>query len=217
LGLTAAMAADEPGREHRPWNDVEHWATVFDDPARKDWQKPLFVLSFLGIEQGDVVADLGAGTGFFTQPLSIQVGPEGKVYAVDIEPAMLDHLMQRTDVTTERVIPVLARPNDPKLPAGEIDVVVIMNTWHHIEKRVKYLRKLEKSLSPAGRVAVIDFRAGELPIGPPPDHKLSREEVVSEFEEANWRLVAESVMLPYQYVLIFLPPEKTARHGFLSR
>jgi len=215
LSCVATLAADDPGGGHRPWSDVEHWTEVFDDPARDEWQMPLTVVDFLGVEAGDIVADLGAGTGYFTKPLSIVVGPAGKVYAVDIEQAMLDHLMQRSDITTDRVIPVLASATDPKLPKGGIDLIVIVNTWHHVEKRSKYLRRLEKSLSPEGRIALVDFRAGELPIGPPPAHKLSRDQVVTELEDSGWRFVAESVALPYQYVLIFLPPEKE-RPGFLA-
>ena len=147
--------------------------------------------------------------------MSIQVGREGKVYAVDIEKAMLDYLMQRSDVATDRVIPTVATANNPKLPAGRIDLVVVMNTWHHIDKRSKYLERLKKSLSPEGRIAIVDFREGELPVGPPPGEKLSHDQVVAEFEDAGWRFVAESVALPYQYVLIFLPPKKD-RRGFLA-
>jgi predicted methyltransferase len=212
LCLPAAVAA-----ERAPSGDAERWAGIFDDPARDEWQRPVTVLEFLGIEPGETVVDLGAGTGYFTKLLSVQVGSMGKVYAVDIEQAMLDHLMQRDDVIAERVVPVLAEPNDPGLPDGEVDIVVVLNTWHHIKKRPKYLARLQKSLSPEGRVAIIDFRAGDLPVGPPPGHKLARDKVVSEFEKADWRLVAESVALPYQYVLIFLPPERPDTRRFITR
>jgi len=208
LSCVGAVPAEEPRAGHRSWGDVEHWAEVFDDPARDEWQKPISLVGFLGVEPGQTVADLGAGTGYFTRPLSIQVGPAGRVYAVDVEKKMLDHLMQRTDIVTDRVIPVVASKNDPKLPEGKIDLVVAVDTWHHIEKREAYLKKLQRCLSPEGRVAIVDFREGDLPVGPPPEHKLAREEVVREFEDAGWRFVAESVMLPYQYVLVFWPPEK---------
>ena len=102
------------------------------------------------------------------------------------------------------------------MPEGEIDLVVILNTWHHIDKRTEYLPRLLKSLSPAGRVAVIDYREGKLPVGPKPAEKLARDTVVAEFEQADWRLVAESVALPYQYVLIFLPPAKPDTRKFVS-
>ena len=220
LLLCLPLGASERSRQekggHRPSSDVEHWAGIFDDPSRKEWQKPITVLTFLGIQNGTVVADLGAGTGYFTSLLSIQVGPAGKVYAVDIEPAMLDYLKSRDDIMQERVVPILAKASDPKLPEGEVDLVFTVNTWHHIKKRIKYLRRLETSLTPEGRIAVIDFRAGELPVGPPPGEKISRDDVIEEFEEAGWRFVAESVALPYQYLLIFLPPKDPSRRLFGS-
>jgi len=209
LGLAAATGSVA--------GSVERQAAVWDDPARDDWQKPLTLLEFLGIERGDTVADLGSGTGYLTKLLSVQVGPEGKVYAVDVKKAFLDHLMAREDVSTERVVPILAKKNDPRLPAGEVDLVVVLNTWHHIDNRTEYLSRLLEALSPEGRVAIIDYREGDLPFGPKPSMKLSREQVVSEFEEANWRFVAESVALPYQYVLVFLPPEKPDTRTFLNR
>ena len=201
---------------HRSWGDVDHWAGVFDDPARDEWQMPITVIDFLGVELGEVVADLGAGTGYFTGPFSAQVSETGKIYAVDIEQAMLDHIMAREDVNTDWVVPILAKKNDPKLPAGEVDLVLVVNTWHHISKRDKYLEKIHAGLSPEGRVAIIDFREGELPVGPPPEQKLSRAEVVEEFESASWRLVAESVALPYQYLLVFRPPAQPDTRKFVN-
>lgn len=189
----------------------------FDDPSREEWQQPLTVLDFLGIEPGDYVADLGAGTGYFTRLLVAQVGDEGRVYAVDVKQSMLDHLMAREDIMTSRVVPVLAKRNDPRLPAGEIDLVLVVNTWHHIKKRSAYLERLGTTLSPEGRVVIVDFRKEELPVGPPPGKKLSRDQVVSEFEAASWRHVAESVALPHQYILTFLPPERPDTRRFVSR
>lgn len=193
--------------QDHPFSDVEHWVPVFEDAERKIWQKPLLVLDALGVMDGEVVADVGAGSGYFTGLLSILVGDAGKVYAVDIEQAMLDHIATRADVAANRVEYVLARPDDPKLPAGEVDLILIVDTWHHISKRPKYLKKLQQALSPEGRVVVIDYREGDLPVGPPADHKLAREVVVAEFEKAKWTLVSESMLLPYQYFLIFYPPE----------
>ena len=110
------------------------------------------------------------------------------------------------DQQLDNVVVVYGDYDDPKLPDGEIDVILLVNTWHHIDKRSKYMRKLQDALSPHGRVIVIDFHAGELPVGPAPDHKVSRESVVSEFEKGKWELVSDSVMLPYQYFLTFHPP-----------
>lgn len=216
MGLVAATLASAAGPQpaataeagHPPFSDVQHWVKVFEDESRREWQKPREVLDSLGIFEGDTVADLGAGTGYFTGMLTSYVGATGKVYAVDLEQALLDYIKTRGDGRQEVITPVLAAPDDPKLPAGGVDLILVVNTWHHIENRSKYLRKLAAALSPEGRVALIDYRAGELPVGPPPEEKLSRETVIAEFEKAKWSFVADSVMLPHQYFLIFHPPRK---------
>lgn len=187
--------------------DVERWVEIFDDPQRDAWQHPDEVIEFVGLTEGDTVADLGAGTGYFTVRLARAVGPGGRVFAVDTEPALVEHLRRRAaDHDLSQVSAVLAEPDDPKLPAGEIDLVLIVDTWHHIDDRIAYLETLGATLEPDGRVAVVDFHEGELPVGPPPGHKLSRDAVAGEFEEAGWILSSESRDLPYQYLLVFRPP-----------
>jgi ubiquinone/menaquinone biosynthesis C-methylase UbiE len=203
----AAHHGDHDATIRHSFEDVEHWVEVFDDPERDAWQKPESLLRLLGIRAGDVVADLGAGTGYFTARLSNAVGRSGKVYAVDIEQNLLDHLVQRDDLSPyDVVIPVLADPDDPKLPAGELDLVLVVDTWHHIDNRLSYLGRIDRALAPGGRLVIVDFREGELPVGPPPGHKMSRESVLQELDEAGWSITSEGRMLPYQYVLVFRPP-----------
>ena len=203
--LLAAPAASAPAPEHSG-GDVARMIERFEDPERRAWQKPLQVLDALGLREGEVVADIGAGSGYFTGLLSVQVGQTGKVYAVDVEQQMLDHIKTRFDVSPD-VVYVLADPDDPGLPEEGIDLILMVNTWHHIEKRPKYLKKLAAALNPDGRFALIDFREGDLPVGPPADHKLARDQVLREFEKGKWTLAADYVMLPYQYFLVFYPPE----------
>jgi predicted methyltransferase len=218
LAVTAvpALAAD-PHEGMRPFSDVEYWMSVFDDPARHEWQRPGEVMRLLAIEHGDVVADLGAGTGYFTQPLSWAVGETGKVYAVDIEPKLLEHVKSREDIVQDVVETVLATKDDPKLPPNRLDLVLVVDTWHHIERRAAYLEKLRATLRPSGRLVIVDYLEGDLPVGPPPEHRLGRDQVVSELEAAGWKLDAESFVLPYQYFLIFHPPQKgVERPKFLT-
>ena len=189
----------------------EYWATFWDAESRDDWQKPIMIIDFLTISPGQVIADVGCGTGYFAKLFSRQIGAEGKLYAVDIKRSMLDYLMQREDAVTDRIVPIVARPDDPKLPEGEIDLIFIANTWHHIKKHEVYLPRLARGLHEHGRLALIDFHPGEMPVGPPDNEKLSRDEVVRQFEGAGWRLDAESVMLPYQYLLVFYPPRPEDR------
>jgi ubiquinone/menaquinone biosynthesis C-methylase UbiE len=103
---------------------------------------------------------------------------------------------------------VLAAPDDPRLPDGGLDVIFICDTWHHINDRLNYLRRLAKALKPEGVVAIVDFQKRPLPVGPPPEHKMSREEVIAEFAEAGWALARESDSLPYQYFLMFKPSSR---------
>jgi ubiquinone/menaquinone biosynthesis C-methylase UbiE len=190
------------------FESAEDWARHFDAPDRREWQKPEAVLRMLAIEDGQTLADLGCGTGYFTVLLSALVGPAGKVYAVDIEQAMLDHVMSREDLPAlDNVVPVLAEPADPLLPENEIDLILTVNTWHHINGRIKYLKKLQRALKPHGRLVIVDWREGDLPMGPPAGHKLDRDKVIKELAKAGWELTTEGTALAYQYVLIFRSPD----------
>lgn len=217
LGLAAPCAAAETPqtRPHdhshgptstRSFEDVDRWTAVFDDPARAEWQKPHLIPAELGLEEGMVVADIGAGTGYFERHFASAVGAKGRVYAVDTEPGMVEHMRERAKrEETPNVVPVLGAPGDPRLPDGGVDAIFICDTWHHIGDRVDYLKRLARALKPGGTVAVVDFKKEPIPVGPPMDHKLSRESVLEEFTEAGWVLSRESDLLPYQYFLIFRP------------
>ncbi|MFI5397042.1 MAG: class I SAM-dependent methyltransferase [Candidatus Binatia bacterium] len=188
------------------FENVEHWVSVFDDPARDEWQKPARVVEALQLRPGMCVADLGAGTGYFSAYLAAAVGEAGTVFAVDTEPALVAHLRERAEhERTPRVVPILASADNPRLPVGAVDVVLIVDTAHHLDDRINYLRRLRHVLKPRGRIVVIDFKKQEIPVGPPPEHKLAREQIVEEFGSAGYRLISEPDILPYQYFLIFQP------------
>lgn len=211
----AASAAEPPQSEHgatdrHAFDDPAERAKSWDSKERDAWQNPEIVMRLLALATGDVVADLGCGTGYFTRLLSGIVGAEGLVYAVDVEQAMLDHLMEREDILFPgNIVTVLADPHDPKLPEGKLDLIFTGNTWHHLDKRLEYLDRLERALKTYGRLAIVDWREGELPEGPPPGHKVPRDTVVRELQERGWTLTSESVGLPYQYFLIFEAPRRT--------
>jgi predicted methyltransferase len=191
---------------HHPFTDVDRWTKLFDDPRRDAWQKPQEIVAALGLRPGQVVADLGAGTGYFERYLSRAVTPGGIVLAVDSEPEMVRHLGQRAlKEQTPNVVPVLALPDEPFLPPRRVDCVLIVDTYHHIDDRLDYFRRMKEALAPGGRVAIVDFHKRDLPVGPPPEHKLAREFVLDEMKQAGWRLAAEPTFLPYHYFLIFQP------------
>lgn len=211
-GEAAAADTVEPGRatSHRSFADVEEWAAVFDDPKRDKWQKPQEVIRVLRLKEGLSVADLGAGTGYFMPYLAGAVGTLGAVYTVEVEPTLVAHLRQRAEEGNfPQVIPVLASADTPRLPSGRVDLILIVDTFHHLDHRADYLGKLTRALTPLGRVAIIDWKKEPLPEGPPPEHKLPPEQVIAELTAAGFELRESPDFLPYQYFLIFQKTEST--------
>jgi predicted methyltransferase len=209
LSALAAPAGAGPhdATAHHPFDDVEHWASVFDDPGRDAWQHPDEIVRALALRPGAWVADLGAGTGYFSRRLSRAVGSDGVVFAVDTEPNLVAHLRTRAErEETPNVIPVLASPSNPRLPPASFDVVLIVDTYHHIDDRIAYFTRLRRVLRRGARVAVVDWHKRPLPVGPEMEHKLDRTVVVDEMRQSGFRLVAEPKTLPYQYLLIFTGP-----------
>ena len=189
-----------------PFDDIDKWVEKFDDPKRDEWQKPDEVATALALKPGMIVADIGAGTGYFNRHLAKAVSPGGIVLAIDTEPKMVEHMARRArQEATPGVVPVLALPDEPFLPRRRVDRVLIVDTYHHIDDRLGYFGRMKEALAPGGRVAIIDFHKRPLPVGPPPEHKLAREFVVEEMAQAGWRLADEKTFLPYQYFLLFAP------------
>ncbi len=191
---------------HRRFDKVEQWVKVFDNPERDAWQKPEEVVAALRLAPGSSIADIGAGTGYFIERLSAAVGSRGTVYAVDTEPNLVAHMRERADQgSMANVVPVLASADNPRLPRASLDVALIVDTYHHIDDRLEYFRSVEHLLKPGGRVAVIDWREGDLPEGPGADHKLAPKQVISEMKAAGYDIAERHTMLPYQYFLVFRP------------
>ena len=208
LGGLLAQTAPDPqthykhgqGYQHS-FDDAEKWAKAFDDPARDAWQKPDQVLNALHLQPTNRVADLGAGTGYFSVRIARLV-PEGKLFSVDIEPEMLRHLRERAHHDHLSVlIPILASAESANLPEP-VDLVLVVDTYHHVDNRIAYFSKLKASLRPNGRLAIVDFKA-DSPEGPPPEHRISPEKVTAELDAAGYTLVATHLFLPRQYFLVF--------------
>jgi SAM-dependent methyltransferase len=198
------QAAAAPREMHHRHGDPVAYIAALDDPARDAYQKPDEVLKALALRPGEVVADIGAGSGYFALRFARAVGETGRVYAVDVSPDMIRHLNHRLrDAGIRNVVPVLADPDDPLLPDASVDRLVIVDTWHHIEDQLKYLGLLKRVLKPGGQVVHIDFQKRDLPVGPPVGMKIAREDIVKQMEAAGFRLAAEHGFLPYQYFLVF--------------
>ena len=202
LILTVASAQTPPSHHHG-FAEAEQWAKVFDDPARDSWQKPHEVIQALALAPDAVVADIGAGTGYFAVRIA-HMTPGGRVYAADIEPDMIKYLSERVKrENLPNVTPLLAKADDPMLPVP-VDLALIVDTYHHIGGRKAYFRRLKDHLKLAGRVAIIDFTK-DSPIGPPARERLTADDVKKEMAQAGYALAAEQALLPNQYFLIFRP------------
>jgi ubiquinone/menaquinone biosynthesis C-methylase UbiE len=208
LAIALSTAAPMHGRHGNHGNpeDLDSYVARMEDPARAEWQKPDQVLRALALKPGQVVCDVGAGPGYFAFPVARAVGQEGGVFAVDVEPRMVAALRKRLRENGLRnVTPVLALEDDPLLPPSSCDLILIVDTYHHFPDGPAYLRRLVRSLRAGGRIVNIDFHRRELPVGPPPEHKLTREEFLSQAEAAGLSLVQEHAFLPYQYFLVLAP------------
>ena len=193
--------AQSPHTHQHSFSGAEHWARVFDDPERDAWQKPHQVIEALALKPDATVADIGSGTGYFAVRLAHFV-PQGRVYAVDIEPDMVKYLADRARREgLDNLTTVAGAPDDARLPR-KVDLALLVDTYHHIERREDYFRKLAQSLKPGGRVVIIDFNA-QSAMGPPPAARIAAARVVAEMSQAGYRLDGEHRFLPNQFFLVF--------------
>ncbi|MEM6988951.1 MAG: methyltransferase domain-containing protein [Myxococcota bacterium] len=204
-GDEATMHRGHQGGVHHRFDDAEEWAKAFDAPERDAWQKPDVVIEAMALKPDDRVADIGAGTGYFATRIARTI-PEGRVFAADVEPDMVRYLEERGGKETlVNLEAVHSAANDPKLP-GDLDVVFLCNTLHHIEGREPYFAALAPKLARDGRVVVVDFRpdAPDDAPGPPKKHRLAAETVAKELAAAGFtHHSTDATSLPYQYIAIF--------------
>lgn len=209
VGVVAGQHQAKPSEQSKPdhmhhrFDDPERYAKSFDDPARDAWQMPQRVLDVLALPQDATVADIGAGTGYFTVRLA-RAAPRGEVYAVDVEPTMLEHVRQRAaGEHLKNVTPVQATATAANLPKP-VDLVLIVDTYHHLPNRTAYFRELMRSIAHDGRVAIIDFRK-DSPEGPPVEFRFDADQIVDEMMRAGYRLETRHDFLPRQHFLVFRP------------
>lgn len=197
LLLGTACFGQTAHQQHHPPQSAREYASHLESSDRADWQQPGKVIEALALRPDEVVADIGAGTGYFSRRIAPHVS---KVLAVDIEE---DLLQQTAESSPGNVETVLATPADPKLSDASVDTIFICNVLHHIHGREEYYEKLAAALRPGGRIVVLEFHKKELPVGPPPSMKLAEDELVAELDAAGFREVKSHDFLPYQYFLEF--------------
>ena len=208
-GRPSAVAQQVGGREaqtppdhmeHR-FDNPEQLAKGFDDPARDAWQMPERVIEALGLKPGQAVADIGAGTGYFTVRLAKSTAAP-QVYAVDIEKSMVTYVRERAAKEgLTNIVAVQASAERSNLPAS-VDLVLIVDTYHHIGNRVAYFSELRKLMKPSARLAIVDFKKGA-PGGPPEEFRFSAEQITAELVKAGFTLQTQPGFLPRQLFLIF--------------
>lgn len=218
-GLALTIASATPGalaqqqRQHGrlfPPQDLG----LLEGPDRDAWQRPEQIMDFLGIAEGSVVADLGAGGGWFTIRLAHRVGPNGRVYAEDIQPEMISAIRRRAEKENliKRVVTVLGSAQDPKLP-GPVDVALIVDAYHEMTDPQELLRNVRDSLKPGGRVGIVEFTKGGHGPGRPMEERVDPETVVRDAEAAGLKLQARADFLRYQYLLKFVAAEAPKTTG----
>lgn len=199
---TCAAEAQQPRPHGRlfPPQDLG----LLEAPDRDQWQRPDRIMDALGIADASVVADVGAGSGWFTVRLARRVGPQGVVYAQDVQQEMLNAItrrVQREGLANVRTI--RGYGSDPRLPRESLDAVLLVDAYHEIEDRVTMLANIAKALKPQGRLGVVDFKLEGSGPGPDAEERVSPDLVASDAASAGLRLVATETYLPYQYFLIF--------------
>jgi ubiquinone/menaquinone biosynthesis C-methylase UbiE len=190
-----------PKSEDRP---LQERIASMERAERDEWQKPDEVVKALNLKNRDAVADIGAGTGYFSRRFARAVAPDGKVYAVDVAADILAYLKDRADhENLHNIVTVVSRPDDPMLPANTIDLAFFCDTTHHIEHRVDFYRKLFPAVKPHGRMAIVDYPPDSAHHPHNPEELVPRSQVIGEAEQAGFKFVKDFPFLPYHYFLVF--------------
>jgi ubiquinone/menaquinone biosynthesis C-methylase UbiE len=190
----------------RPFDEVEKYIAFLEKPERAAWQKPDDVVAALNLHGNETVADLGAGGGYFTVRLAKAL-PRGRVYAEDTEPEMLRHIHHRAlGEGVGNVEVVAGKAADPLVP-GAVDLVFVCDVLHHVADRAAWLSALAREMKPGARLALLEFKEGPLPEGPPESVKLTRTQILALTTSAGLVLREDRPdLLPYQTFLVFAKP-----------
>lgn len=190
-----------PPTQNRP---LESRIETMERAQRDEWQKPDEVVKALGLKPGEMVADIGAGSGYFTRRIAKAVAPQGKVYAVDVAADILGYLKERADKEgLHNIVTIVSQPTDPMLPPDSVDLAFFCDTTHHIDHRVEFYKKLAPAVKLHGRMAIIDYPPDSPHAPHKPDQLVPRSQVISEAEQAGFKFVKDFSFLPYHYYLLF--------------
>jgi ubiquinone/menaquinone biosynthesis C-methylase UbiE len=188
---------------NEPFKHTDKYIDFLEREDRITWQKPDVVIEKLNIKGDENIADVGAGSGYFSFPLASAV-PQGRIYAIDIEPKMIRYIHHKAIMNDiENIEVILAEPDDPKVPEDS-DIVFICDVLHHIENKLQWLKKIYSGMKKGARLILIEFKEGDLPEGPPEQIKISQNDIISNSCRAGFtKIYADNTLLPYQNFLVF--------------
>lgn len=207
-GCEPSEVATSPGRTPAPLMSPEG-AEWLERPGRELEERPDLVLEAMDLRRGDRVAEIGTGTGYFARRIASRVASDGEVYAVDIQQEMLDILNETIEREgIDNIVPVLGDPDDPKLPEGYFDWILLVDTYHEFQKPEQMLEEIRSALAPGGRVALVEYRlegasAEHIRV----EHRMSINQILAEWLPNGFDLVGRIETLPSQHLLIFEPSE----------
>jgi ubiquinone/menaquinone biosynthesis C-methylase UbiE len=204
LALLTILVASKPVAAQLAAKPAEQWIKTLDSPNRVARLKIDETVTKLSIKAGDIVADIGAGSGLFSFPLAKAVSPGGKVYAVDIEQGLLQHIAVRAqELKLTSVQTVLGEYSDPRLPATNVNLALINDVLHHIEHRAEYIRHLAGYLAPSGRIAVIDFYPELGPHKNEPALQVTKAQAAAWLADAGFSPTAEFELFTDKWFVVY--------------
>lgn len=193
--VSGRVFAQPMGVQGAPW---------LERAERQDEEEPDRALRILKIPKGAVVADVGAGSGYMTVRMAKIVGPEGKVYANDIQPAMLELLRKNVEkAKLTNVTPIQGALDDPRLPANALDLILMVDVYHEFSQPQKMLQKMREALKPTGRLVLVEYRGEDPNVPILPEHKMTRAQVKLEVEHEGFTLASVNEDLPRQHIFVF--------------
>ena len=198
---TTPAPAAPPAQEHRRLFAPQD-LSLLESSDRAAWQRPDQIMDALQVADGSVVADIGAGAGWFTIQLARRVGPRGVVYSEDVQHQMLDAIRRRVlREGLQNVQTRLGTPIDPHLPVGALDAVLVVDTYQEVEDHVAFLKNLVRALKSHGRIGIVNYKPGSGGPGPGPEERVDRSVVEAQARAAGLRVLSHA-NLPYQYLLV---------------
>jgi len=171
----------------------------------RDWQDTEEIMDRLHLEAGDIVADIGAGSGYFTIPFASRVGAKGLVFAEDIQIEMINYISKKVeDLELKNVRVIFGKPEDPSLLDNFFNLVFLANTYHELDKPFQMLENIRKDMRHSGRLAIIDWDPSkQSPFGPPIEAKVPENTIIREVERSGFELIEKHNFMPYHYFLVF--------------